>query len=78
MEGFIFFLFAVLVVGAFWTLIGFFAWTQLTKKGQRFMAKDARKRELRRGMREAEIHDGLDEEILREEFERELRKQKKE
>lgn len=77
MDGFGYVIIALLVVAVFWFVIGMVIWMTFFKSGQRYLRKDIMKREVRRGMREAEIEDGLSNEVMREEIERAMRKKKR-
>lgn len=77
MEGFGFVLAALFAVAVFWFVIGMVIWMTFTKKGQRFLRKDIMKRGIRQGMRDAEIEDGLANEVMQEEAERAMRKSKR-
>jgi hypothetical protein len=64
------FIFAVVLMGSIFVVL----WFLLSKKGQRAVLKTDIKREMRRGMREEELIDGLHEQAAREIIEEERRK----
>ena len=68
---------SIIIAGAMIGLPSFFFWMAHTKKGQRFERKEIMKASIRRGMRDAEIEEGIFEEALLEVAQKEERKRQK-
>ena len=76
-DGFEAFVASVIFMGVVFSLLGVCLWVLYSKKGQRLDRKQRIRYQVRQGMRDEEIEEGLFEEVIDELAEKELAKRRK-